>query len=147
MYYVVTAFWNYQVKFLSKSFRTNFVVSEILASFSGTCLCTCISLGTTKEDTSGHWFSQVPHAGYVSLVNGVQLALMVLGLLSYVISLMDTGYTDVSLQLRGLILGMCLFLGGITLLGLVLMMVHRRFIGSLVLNIKVRVLQIGFDLW
>ena len=43
--------------------------------------------------------------------------------------------TGVSLQLRGVILPICLFLGRITLSGLVLMMVHRRFVGSLALNI------------
>ena len=36
----------------SKSFRAYFVVSEILALFSGSFLHTCMLLGITKEDTS-----------------------------------------------------------------------------------------------
>ena len=95
-------------------------------------------LHITKEDTGGCWFSQVPHVGHVLSLIGVQLGLMAVCLVSYVISLMDTWYTCVSLQLRGVILPMCLVLGRITLLGLVLMMVHRRFVGSLEMNILSR---------
>ena len=63
---------------------------------------------------------------------------MELGLILHVILLTDTGYTGILLQLRGDTLPMCLFFGRITLSGLILMMVHRRFIGSLAVNILSR---------
>ena len=74
----------------------------------------------------------------VLLLYGVQLVLMVLGLMSFVTSIIDMGSTEVSLQLRELILPMCLFHNKITLLELVLMVVHRKFIGSLVLSVLTR---------
>ena len=94
----------------SKLFRANFVISEILTLFSCTCLCTCMLLGITKEDTSWCGFSCVLYTTHVLLLYGVQLVLMTLGLMLCVASLMDTGFTEVSLQLRGVILPMCLFL-------------------------------------
>ena len=99
---------------LSKLFKANFVVSEILALFSGTCLCTCMLLGITRERYQLVW---VIHEFYLQLISllldGVQLVLMVIGFdVICFTSLMDMGCTGgIMLQLRGIISPMCLFLG------------------------------------
>ena len=101
------------VKFLlSKSWKAIFVVGAILALVRGTCLCTGNSLGWIKEDTNGDWSLQFLCGVQFLLSSGVQLALMMFGLTTCVISFIKPVCTAVQLRLRRSVCLYVCFLAG-----------------------------------
>ena len=119
----------------SKSCRANFVLSKILVSFSGSCLCTYISLGKIKDETKGCWFIQVFLECCFSSLGGVSFIIddAWINHMSYLI---DGYYMHRCVtMIHGISLPLCMFRGTMTLSGLILIIVHRKLVGSLVLDI------------